>query len=160
MFYYGLDNEPGVSRFYVLEDKDDVRVGSVLKYKGTQADAGAPDSLVDFAQWTMKHYSAEHYALVIWNHGAGWSGVSYDDNTHHGMDLPEVRSAPERICADFEEGRHIDVLDFDACLMATLEVGYELRDTVDYLVASQAVEPGDGMPYSYLSRIRFNVRHF
>jgi len=45
------------------------------------------------------------------------------------------------------EDRRIDIVDFDACLMATLEVGYELKDTVDFLVASQAVEPGDGMPY-------------
>jgi len=31
--------------------------------------------------------------------------------------------------------------------MATLEVGYELKDTVDFLVASQDSEPDDGMPY-------------
>lgn len=147
VFYYGLDNEPGVSRYYVLQDEDDMRVGSVLKHKGEQIDAGDPKSLVEFARWTMKHYPAEHYALVIWNHGAGWSGVSYDDNTHRGMDLPEVRSAMEEICKDLDEGQRIDILDFDACLMATLEVGYELKDTVDYLLASQALEPGDGMPY-------------
>jgi|GEM_PF-5099966 len=147
LFYYGLDNEPGISRYYVLQDDDDVRVRSVLKAKGPKADAGRPESLADFAKWAIEHYPAEHYALVIWNHGAGWSGVSYDDNTHHGMDLPEVRTALEEICGTLGSNRHIDVLDFDACLMATLEVGYELKDTVDFLVASQAVEPGDGMPY-------------
>ena len=147
VFYYGLDNEPGVSRYYVLRDDDDVRIRSVLKFKGPKTDAGRPESLADFARWTIEHYPADHYALVIWNHGAGWSGVSYDDNTRHGMDLPEVRTALEEICSALGDGRHIDVLDFDACLMATLEVGYELKDTVDFLVASQAVEPGDGMPY-------------
>jgi len=141
VFYYGLDNEPGVS------DDDDVRIRSVLKFKGSKTDAGRPESLADFARWAIDHYPADHYALVIWNHGAGWSGVSYDDNTRHGMDLPEVRTALEQICSALGDGRHVDVLDFDACLMATLEVGYELKDTVDFLVASQAVEPGDGMPY-------------
>jgi catechol 2,3-dioxygenase-like lactoylglutathione lyase family enzyme len=147
VFYYGLDNEPGVSRYYVLKDDDDVLIRSVLKAKGPKGDAGRPESLTDFARWAIEHYPAEHYALVVWNHGAGWSGVSYDDNTRHGMDLPGVRTAMEQICAALGEDRHVDVLDFDACLMATLEVGYELKDTVDYLVASQAVEPGDGMPY-------------
>ena len=147
VFYYGLDNEPGVSRYYVLQDDDDVRIRSVLKFKGPKTDAGRPESLVDFNKWAIEHYPAEHYALVVWNHGAGWSGVSYDDNTRHGMDLPEVRTALEQICAALGDDRHIDIVDFDACLMATLEVGYELKDTVDFLVASQAVEPGDGMPY-------------
>lgn len=147
VFYYGLDNEPGVSRYYVLKDDDDVRIRSVLKFKGPKTDAGRPESLVDFARWTIEHYPAEHYALVIWNHGAGWSGVSYDDNTRHGMDLPGVRTALEQICAALGDDRRIDIVDFDACLMATLEVGYELKDTVDFLVASQAVEPDDGMPY-------------
>lgn len=147
VFYYGLDNEPGVSRYYVLKDDDDVRIRSVLKFKGPKTDAGRPESLVDFAKWTIEHYPAEHYALVIWNHGAGWSGVSYDDNTRHGMDLPGVRTALEQICAALGDDRRIDIVDFDACLMATLEVGYELKDTVDFLVASQAVEPLDGMPY-------------
>jgi hypothetical protein len=43
--------------------------------------------------------------------------------------------------------KKLDVLDFDACLMATVEVAYELKDTVDFLLASQETEPGDGMPY-------------
>ncbi|MEN6428379.1 MAG: clostripain-related cysteine peptidase [Phycisphaerales bacterium] len=147
VFYYGLENEPGIARYYVLQDDDEVMVHSVLKYRGPKTDAGRPESLADFGKWAIEHYPAEHYALVVWNHGAGWAGVSYDDNTEHGMDLPGLRTAMEQICAALGEGRHVDVLDFDACLMATVEVGYELKDTVDYLVASQEVEPGDGMPY-------------
>ena len=111
---------------------------------------GAPEPLANFGKWAVENFPAEHYALVIWNHGAGWSGVSYDDNTHHGMDLPEVREALEGICGSLkrQNKEHIDILDFDACLMATLEVGFELRNTVDTLVASQEVEPGDGNPYT------------
>jgi hypothetical protein len=147
VFYYGLENGPGISRYYVLQDDDDVLVHSVLKERGPNTDAGRPESLAEFCKWAIERYPAEHYALVIWNHGAGWAGVSYDENTEHGMDLPGLRTAMEQTCATLGEGRRIDVLDFDACLMATLEVGYELKDTVDYLVASQETEPGDGMPY-------------
>ncbi len=149
-YYFGLENEPSTARYYVLQDKDEVRVQSVLKDRAGVTDAGDPKTLENFCRWAVETYPAEHYALVIWNHGAGWSGVSYDDNTRRGLDLPEVRSALEPIAALLEakQGKkHIDVLDFDACLMATLEVGYELKDVVDYLVASQEVEPGDGMPY-------------
>lgn len=148
-FYLGLDNEPGAQRFYVLKDDDETRVQSVMKLNAGVTDAGHPDTLANFANWAVEHYPAEHYALVIWNHGAGWSGVSFDDNTHHGLDLPEVREALERTVPTLQKSgkSKFDILDFDACLMATLEVGYELKDVVDYLVASQEVEPGDGMPY-------------
>ena len=44
--------------------------------------------------------------------------------------------------------RPIDVLGFDACLMNMLEVAYQLRGLVGHIVASEAVEPGDGWPYN------------
>ncbi len=152
-FYLGLDNAPGNARYYVLKDEDSVRVQSVVKANAGPADGGRAESLADFGKWAVEHYPADNYALVIWNHGAGWSGVSYDDNSHHGMDLPEVRQGIEQIVTKLDNGKKkLDILDFDACLMATLEVGYELKDCVDFLVASQETEPGDGMPYDdYLS---------
>ncbi len=147
-FYFGLDNDPGNARYYVLKDDDMVRVQSVVKANAGPADGGRKESLADFGKWAVEHYPAENYALVIWNHGAGWSGVSYDDNSKHGMDLPQVREGIEQIVSKLDNGKKkIDILDFDACLMATAEVGYELKDVVDYLVASQETEPGDGMPY-------------
>lgn len=147
-FYLGLDNAPGNARYYVLQDSDDVRVRSVVKANAGNADGGRKESLADFGKWAVEHYPAENYAMVIWNHGAGWQGVSYDDNSHHGMDLPEVREGLEQIVAKLDNGKKkLDILDFDACLMATVEVGYELKDTVEYLIASQETEPGDGVPY-------------
>ena len=44
-------------------------------------------------------------------------------------------------------GKKIDMLDFDACLMAHVEAAYQVKDTVDYLVASEKTEPGDGNDY-------------
>jgi hypothetical protein len=149
-FYFGLDNSPGTRRYYILKDDDKTRLRSVMIENIGATDAGRPEPLAQFGSWAAEAFPAEHYLLIIWNHGAGWSGVSYDDNTHHGMDLPEVREALEGICSTLKkQGKdRIDILDFDACLMATMEVGYELKDTVDYLVASQETEPGDGNPYA------------
>lgn len=147
-FYFGLESPPGTSRYYVLKDDDKVRVQSVLKMTAPAIDAGRKENLSEFGKWAVENYPAENYCMVIWNHGAGWSGVSFDENSNHTLDLPEVREALEGVTASLKNGKKkIDVLDFDACLMATLEVGYELKDSVDYLVASQETEPGDGMPY-------------
>ena len=33
-------------------------------------------TLIDFGGWTIKHYPAKKYALVLWNHGGGWRNGS------------------------------------------------------------------------------------
>ncbi|MBI2353380.1 hypothetical protein HYV11_04035 [Candidatus Dependentiae bacterium] len=33
--------------------------------------SGSPHTLIDFVQWTVNHYPAEEYALVIWDHATG-----------------------------------------------------------------------------------------
>lgn len=44
-------------------------------------------------------------------------------------------------------GRKIDVVGFDSCLMSTAEIGYELRNYVDYLVSSEGNVDDIGWPY-------------
>ena len=45
----------------------------------------------------------------------------------------------------------LDMLGFDACLMATYEVASAMAPLADYLVASEEVEPGNGWDWSTLS---------
>ena len=44
-------------------------------------------------------------------------------------------------------GQPLDLLGMDACLMATLEVAYQVRNSVRYLVASEELVPGHSWPY-------------
>ncbi len=34
-------------------------------------DSGSAATLIDFCNWAIKNYPANHYALVLWNHGSG-----------------------------------------------------------------------------------------
>ena len=45
------------------------------------------------------------------------------------------------------QGTNFELIGFDACLMAMVEVMYELRKCGSFCVASQIVEPGDGWAY-------------
>lgn len=40
--------------------------------KVSPVNTGDPANLTDFIVWGIKHYPAERYALVLWNHGTGW----------------------------------------------------------------------------------------
>jgi len=44
-------------------------------------------------------------------------------------------------------GFHIDILGFDACLMAMIESAYAFRQIADIMVASEELVPGDGWNY-------------
>ena len=44
-------------------------------------------------------------------------------------------------------GLHLNLIGFDACLMAMVENAYPLRNLADYMVGSEETEPGDGWPY-------------
>lgn len=47
-------------------------------------------------------------------------------------------------------GKKLDILGYDACYMAMLEVGYHVKDCVRYLVASQDCEEKEGWDYGML----------
>jgi len=44
--------------------------------------------------------------------------------------------------------RHLSIIGMDACLMAMIEVQYQVRKFADIMVASQEVEPMKGWPYN------------
>ena len=124
-----------------------------------EVDMGDWHNLVAFAKWGIQNYPAKKYVIVIWNHGAGWEkslikdplfkGISYDDQSGNHITTPQLGQAFAEI-KTFNKGKNIDVVGHDACLMGMLEVGYEMKDSVDIFVGSQETEPGDGWPYDQI----------
>ena len=111
-----------------------------------EVNMGDPATLVGFVEWAASNYPAEKYALIISSHGKGWSGCCWDETSDDdNMDLAEMRSALSGISAFI--GRPLDVIGFDACLMGTTEVAYEVHDYTSVMVASEQPEPLSGWPY-------------
>lgn len=105
-----------------------------------------PATLTAFVNWGIGNYPADHYFLVLWDHGDGWQGVVVDDDPVPGDRLTagDLSSAMASIAAT--NGRRVDLLGNDACRM-TLEILYEVADYVDFLVGSEKDEPLEGWPY-------------
>ncbi len=160
-----------------------------------ETDSGSPEVLSGFITWAAENYPADHYALILWNHGGGWEPAEVDriarsiaSPGYDGRELAERSASPlgrvffrsslqeiyslagpaERaICSDDGSGHSLDTIELgkviaagaesigqpfdllgmDACLMSSLEVAYQLRDHVRYVVASEENEPGNGWPY-------------
>jgi hypothetical protein len=113
-------------------------------------DTGDPQVLADFVSRSIKAYPAAHYALILSDHGASWPGVGVDESAGgDGLSLDEINSgiADGLDAAGVEK---LDLLGFDACLMATYEVASTLAPRADRLLSSQELEPGHGWNYTAL----------
>ncbi len=76
--------------------------------------------------------------------------ICSDDTSGHSLDTIELgrvlAGAVKRI------GRPLDLLGMDACLMSSLEVAYQIKPFVRYMVASEEIEPNNGWPYDLVLR--------
>ena len=120
-----------------------------------EVDMDDPMTLYNFVKYAIGNYPADRYFLDLWNHGGGVFGVCTDDESEEFRILRpnQVREAVSEACS--ETNSHIDILGFDACVMSMVEVGYEMKDTADIMIASEMNIPFVGWPYeaimSYLS---------
>lgn len=71
-------------------------------------------------------------------------GVAIDATDRDYLDNQELKDALTAIPAD---GPRVDLIGFDACLMNTVEIAYQLRGLAQLMVGSQETEPGIGWPY-------------
>lgn len=109
-----------------------------------------PATLEKFLNYGFANYPAEKTMLVIQDHGYSWRGVCMDETDGGGIMLIDGMAQAIRDARDANGGVGVDLLALDACSVATVEIAYELRDTVDWFAASQLVVPYDGLPYQMI----------
>lgn len=104
-----------------------------------------PATLSGFIQYCRKNFPADRYGLIFWDHGGGsLAGYGYDElfTSAGSMTLDKIDTALK------DGGCQFDFIGFDACLMATLETAFVVEPYADYLIASEATEPGTGWFYT------------
>jgi len=74
-------------------------------------------------------------------------GILFDDSQNTYATNQDLSTAFSRIKTEVL-GKNIDLVGMDACLMAMLEVAYQIKDSVNVLVGSEETEPGEGWAYS------------
>lgn len=143
----------GTRRYLIRHDSTSAINSRLLQDMGKGVDMGSPQTLTDFISYGMRNFPADHYCLVMWNHGNGWKrrggeddeitrGISYDGETGHHIDTWQL--------ADALGTQPIDILAWDASLMQQVEVGTELTGKVKYMVGSEDSPPGAGYPYDFI----------
>ena len=82
----------------------------------------------------------------ILSQAAPMRAILYDDESKDFLDNKEMKNVLTE-GAKLTPGKRFDIIGFDACLMNTIEVAYQLKDTAKVIVGSEETEPGAGWPY-------------
>ena len=144
-------NWTGCRRYRISRDADTQLVSSPVLEDLGEVDMGDAADLQAFLSWAMANYPAQHYALDLWNHGAGFRsrgretagltrGFSYDDT--QGTHILTT-ALPAAIAA----AAPLDVLLWDSSLMQMVEIAYQVGEAATFMVGSEESPPGDGYRY-------------
>jgi hypothetical protein len=139
------------TQFLYVEKGSVTQIGDI-----TVEDSGAVATLEKALEFAMTQYPADHYCVDLWNHGSGilnrdgtmsMRGVCYDDDTGSYLTDRDCLHALTYAKNSLNNGKNIDVVAVDACLMNMLEFAYTLSPCTDFFVGSETTVPGDGFEY-------------
>ena len=117
-----------------------------------------PATLTAFIDWVHQRYPAEHYNLMLWDHGHGPAygyGVDEHRKDESGQYDPSkmpvadiVRGISE---SDFiTNGEKFDIIEFDCCMMGNFEIALAMQDYTDYYLGCPDVDPFPSLDYTAL----------
>ena len=117
-------------------------------YRFPERNSATAESLTSALQVTHTMFPANEYGLFLWSHGTGWlpqGQVSKSFGAENGSEIDIdalVKALPFKL----------SFVVFDACLMGGVEVAYQMRDSVDYVIASPTEILANGFPYSKIMK--------
>ena len=152
----GLDaaEDPGK---LVLIDGDGLGAGGeATTAKSAEELMSDPETLKSFINFCVQYAPAEKYDLILWDHGGGPTygfGMDEHEPVESFWDSRSLMSFPQIMDALADNdvtrgGNKFDFVDFDACLMSSVELDLVLADYTDYYIASPETEPGYGQFYT------------
>lgn len=104
-------------------------------------------------------FAAQSYGLVLWSHGTGWlpQGLyeTLDAKQPQALSLPQsfgMDNRDEMSIPELAEALplHFEYIIFDACLMGSVEVVYQLRSKANVIIASPTETLVAGFPYKQI----------
>ncbi len=147
--YEGDGDVTSTKRYLLTKDSDLYTLNSEELADLGELDMGDGQTLYDFATWAIGAYPAEHYVLILSDHGGGWTGGWSDDDPQFmsGLTMQEIDDALGAVIAATGIDS-FELVGFDACLMGQLEVMSAIAPHARYAVGSEETEPSLGWGYA------------
>ena len=139
----------------LLIDYQDLEFGNetgpdAYLYQADGAHMGDESSLKRFLDYLGDGYTNfEQSFLTFWDHGNSYKGFGNDTNFNgDALTFDEIGSAFRS-----SQPGSLDLIGFDACLMASVEVAKVVEPHASYMIASEEVVPGHGWLWSAVIRL-------
>lgn len=118
----------------------------------TELDMGNKNTLADFINFGKENYAANNYGLIIWGHGSGWRNSDSSLQNYKAVAIDETSSSYMTISElnNVLENKEINVLGFDVCFGSLIEIAYEFKNSVNYIIGSAGLVPVNGWNYNDL----------
>lgn len=154
------ENRVGTELLRITENPLNLNADVIKDYG--ELDMTDSRNLYDFLCLINEYFPAKHTVLDMWGHGYGLypdgiipaskgfiadytTGVS-KENT---MSVYSFADAVKRYETD--KNAHIDIIQFDTCLMQSIETCYQLRNLTDYIIGAETEIPGSGSDYKAIA---------
>ena len=108
-----------------------------------ELDMSAYMSLARSVNFVYENYPANHYGIIFWGHGEGWRGFCYDLTSETRMSLNQMKLGLQTGL----NGKKLDLIGFDSCFGAEMEVFYQIRDFAKYSFGVEGLLGINGMNY-------------
>lgn len=134
----------------LVEMKSSGQIDTLQRYDATENSVSADFMLRVFSD-AKSAAQANDYGLILWSHSLGWTqdgisddgpGISQKTWGQDGNRTMNIATLGRVMAASSWSWVY-----FDCCFMGSVEVLYQMRNTVPYVVASATEVPLDGMPY-------------
>ena len=116
-------------------------------YTNDQDNMGDEESLtffLSFLDLLEDGFDFDQRFLTFWNHGGSYTGFGGDTNWDSDLlHMDEITRA-----FDVSQPGVFDLIGFDACYMASVEVAKVIQPHARYMIASEELEPGHGWLWS------------
>ncbi len=129
-----------VGRALIAPDSDMDTIATTFDIL-SERNSGSSNVLESFIEWSEERAPANHYSLILWDHGNGPWGSNFDPESGDFLSAGDLWNALN------DADVHFDAVAYDACLMGMTETAFAVNDFTDFLVASQQVIPGGGYDY-------------
>ena len=146
----------GTRLYRITADAAEGRVVSPVVEDWGEADMADPATLAAFLATGRRLAPSARTALVLWNHGTGWSlgpgappppGIGWDDSSEAELSIARGRLV-DGLDAHVAAAGPLDLIAFDACNMAFFEIGHALRAHARVMVAAQTTVGMEGLQYT------------
>lgn len=161
--YTGEGDADGDNAFQAAEEVINADTLKLLASLDT-IDMGTPQLLAGAIDFCTDLFPAQEYGAILWNHGGGINeGICFSESFDYEKDgslyhidgtaiTPAELESALAATKLFKEGRKYAFIGFDACLMGSTELAYELSPYSCYMIASSELSY-DGWDYRTIFKL-------